>query len=83
MTMMGRDVDARTQERLLALASQLRAFNGHRTVWIDDATGDVVHTEPEAELEGRGYRYVATLLAPSEDELALALADRLVALAAA
>lgn len=83
MTMMGRDVDARTQERLLALASQLRAFNGHRTVWIDDATGEVVHTEPEAELEARGYRYVATLLAPSEDELALALADRLVALAAA
>lgn len=83
MTTMGRDVHTRTEAQLSALASQLRAFNGHRTIWIDDATGEVVHTEPEVELEAHGYRYVATVLGPSPDALAQILADRLFALAAA
>lgn len=77
----------RTEAQLEALASQLRAFNGYRTLWIEegpgDATGQVVHTEPEVELEADGYRYVGTVLAPSVDALASMLADRLSALAAA
>jgi hypothetical protein len=56
------------------LLTQLRAFNGHRTVWIDESTGAIVHTEPEVELEALGYRYVDTVFAPRRDELAALLA---------
>jgi hypothetical protein len=83
MTTTQGDVHVRTVAQLEALASQLSAFNGHRTLWIDDASREVVHTEPEVELEAHGYRYVATVLGPSPDALAQILADRLFALAAA
>lgn len=54
------------------LVHQLRAFHGHRTVWIEP-TGLVMHAEPDEELEDHGYRYVATLLRPGPEELADAL----------
>lgn len=77
----------RTEAQLEALASQLRAFNGYRTLWMEEsptgATAQVVHTEPDVELEAHGYRYVATVLAPSADALGSLLADRLSGLAAA
>jgi len=54
------------------LVHQLRAFHGHRTVWIEP-TGLVMHAEPDEELEDLGYRYVATLMRPAPEELAEAL----------
>ena len=54
------------------LVQQLRAFHGHRTVWLD-ADGSLVHAEPDEELEDLGYRYVATLMRPGPEALAEAL----------
>ncbi len=54
------------------LVHQLRAFHGYRTVWIEP-TGLVMHAEPDEELEGLGYRYVATLMRPGPETLAEAL----------
>lgn len=54
------------------LVHQLRAFHGHRTVWIEP-TGLVMHAEPDEELEDHGYLYVATLMRPGPEELADAL----------
>lgn len=67
---------AAPKPELEGLASQLRAFNGHRSLWIDDASGQICHEEPEAELEALGYRYVGTVFAPQPDELASLLTGR-------
>ncbi|MCA9706658.1 MAG: hypothetical protein KDK70_12465 [Myxococcales bacterium] len=55
------------------LVRQLRAFHGYRTLWIDEGGTEIVHAEPEEELEAEGYRYVATLLRPGPEALADAL----------
>jgi hypothetical protein len=54
------------------LVHQLRAFHGYRTLWVEP-TGLVMHAEPDEELEGLGYRYVATLMRPGPEALAEAL----------
>jgi hypothetical protein len=54
------------------LVHQLRAFHGYRTLWVEP-TGLVMHAEPEEELDGLGYRYVATLMRPGPEALAEAL----------
>ncbi len=56
-----------------ALVAQLRAFHGYRTLWLDEQRGQILHAEPEDELEAEGYRYVATLMRPSPEALADAL----------
>ncbi len=55
------------------LVRQLRAFHGHRTLWLDETRGALLHAEPEEELEALGYRYVATLMRPGPEALADAL----------
>lgn len=55
------------------LCSQLRDFNGHRTVWLDADDG-IWHAEPDEMLEELGHRYVGTFLHPAHDELSEALA---------
>ncbi len=55
------------------LVHELRAFHGHRTLWLDERRGTVLHAEPEEELEAFGYRYVATLMRPGPEALAEAL----------
>ena len=55
------------------LVAQLRAFHGYRTLWVDDGHTEIVHAEPEEELEALGYRYVATLMRPGPEVLAEAL----------
>ncbi len=55
------------------LVQQLRAFHGHRTLWLDEARGQLMHAEPEEELEALGYRYIATLMRPGPEALAEAL----------
>lgn len=59
---------SRTRERIEALASQLRAFTGYRTLWVG-GDGGVLHTEPDVEDAPDGYRYAGTLMQPDEDEL--------------
>ena len=63
-------------ERIDALARELALFHGYRTLWID-LHGDLLHAEPDEELEGRGYVYVATLLRPEADAIAEAVARHL------
>jgi hypothetical protein len=69
-------IDASLAAHLDALVTQLRVFCGYRTLWLDDATGHLVHTEPDDELAGRGYRYVGTVMAPGRDELTALIAGR-------
>lgn len=54
------------------VASQLRCFHGHRTVWIDPQ-GRLWHTEPEQELETLGWRYVGTFMRPDDETLEIAV----------
>ena len=69
-------IDASLAAHLDALVTQLRVFCGHRTLWIDDATGRLVHAEPDDELDDRGFRYVGTVMAPGRDELTALIAGR-------
>ncbi len=58
---------------LQALASQLRVFGGYRTLWLDEARHQVVHTEPDEELEAEGLLYVDTVMQPDAETLAVLL----------
>jgi hypothetical protein len=56
------------------VVAALRAYVGHRSVWLDPF-GMLWHTEPEDEdLDAMGHRYIGTFLRPSADELGGALA---------
>ena len=54
--------------RVSELVAELAQYRGHRTLWLD-LRGHLVHTEPDDELEGRGYLYVTTVLRPDRDTL--------------
>lgn len=64
------------EARVDELVSDLAAYSGHRTLWLDPG-GDIVHSEPDEELEDRGFAYVATLFQPSRDELNAAVLKRI------
>jgi hypothetical protein len=52
----------------------MRAYVGHRSVWLDPF-GMLWHSEPEDEdLDAMGHRYIGTFLHPSTDDLCDALA---------
>ncbi len=55
------------------LCTQLRGFNGHRTVWLD---GDdaLWHAEPDEMLEELGHRYVGTFFRPIAADVCEAVA---------
>ena len=57
-------LDRRVEE----LVGELMQFRGHRTVWLD-LKGRLVHSEPDEELEVRGYLYVTTVLRPDRETL--------------
>jgi hypothetical protein len=63
------------EARVDELVSDLAAYSGHRTLWLDPG-GDIVHGEPEDELEAHGFSYIATLFQPNRDELSAALLKR-------
>lgn len=55
------------------VVTAMRAYVGHRTVWLDPF-GTLWHAEPEdEELEALGHRYVGTFLQPKGDDLCDAL----------
>ncbi|HRI09364.1 MAG TPA: hypothetical protein PKW35_16195 [Nannocystaceae bacterium] len=56
------------------LVGELRFYNGYRTLWLD-RRGHVCHSEPDDELEGHGYVYLATVMRPSYDELSGVLGE--------
>ncbi|MCA9695200.1 MAG: hypothetical protein KC636_36815 [Myxococcales bacterium] len=58
---------------LAELVDSLAGYRGHRTLWLD-VDGQLLHSEPDDELEAIGYTYVATLLRPDADALRDALA---------
>ena len=56
------------------VVAALRAYGGHRSVWLDPF-GMLWHTEPEDEdLDAMGHRYVGTFMRPSTDDLLDAIA---------
>lgn len=60
---------------LHCLRSGLWAHHGFRTLWWDRTRDQVVHTEPDDEMdECEDLVYVATLMRPSIEELAEAVA---------
>jgi hypothetical protein len=61
--------------RIECLVTQLRAFGGYRTLWLREADGEVVHTEPDEELEHLGHRYLATVWSPDADALGRILGE--------
>lgn len=60
------------EARVDELVPDLAGYNGHRTLWLDPS-GELVHSEPDDELDERGYRYIATLFQPNRDELCAAI----------
>jgi hypothetical protein len=58
--------------QVTTVVRELGQYHGYRTVWIDQH-GHLCHSEPEEELEHRGYHYVATLMRPDEDALSEAV----------
>jgi hypothetical protein len=59
---------AALESRIDELISELRQFNGHRTVWLSDQ-GELIHAEPEDMLEIRGFHYITTTFRPNREEL--------------
>ncbi len=60
------------ESRVEQLTEALAAFSGHRTLWLSPEL-DIIHAEPEYELEDEGYVYVATLMRPDRETLTAAL----------
>ena len=54
--------------RVTELVRELGQYSGHRTVWLD-LQGQLIHSEPEEELEARGYLYVTTVMHPDRETL--------------
>jgi len=63
---------AALESRIEELISELRQFNGHRTVWLSES-GELIHAEPEDMLEVRGFHYITTLFRPTREELTCAV----------
>ena len=63
---------ATLEARVEQITQALGAFSGFRTLWLSPDQ-DVVHAEPEMELEEEGYQYVATLMQPNRDAVTEAL----------
>ena len=61
-----------SQAHIAELTESLAAHHGFRTVWMS-AEGQLFHTEPDEELEDEGFRYIATLMRPDQDELRASL----------
>ena len=59
---------ASLETQVAELVAELAQFYGYRTVWVGP-DGTVCHTEPEMELDGAEYTYVATLMRPDYDAL--------------
>lgn len=56
------------------LVTSLRAYNGHRSLWLDPF-GTLWHGEPEDDgFDALGHRYVGTFMRPDADALHAALA---------
>lgn len=56
------------------VVTALRAYGGHRSVWLDPF-GMLWHAEPEDEdLDAMGHRYIGTFLRPAADDLLDAIA---------
>lgn len=66
---------ATLESRIDELVTELRQFNGHRTVWLNE-DGDLIHSEPEDMLEVRGFQYITTLFRPNREELTCAVLKR-------
>jgi hypothetical protein len=66
---------ASLESRIDELVLELRQFNGHRTVWLNE-DGDLIHSEPDDMLEVRGFQYITTLFRPNRDELTCAVLKR-------
>ena len=60
------------QQQVEQLTHALRSFSGHRTLWRSPS-GEMVHAEPELELEDEGFVYIATLFQPDRDTVTAAL----------
>lgn len=67
---------ATLESRIDELVIELRQFNGHRTVWLNE-DGDLIHSEPEDMLEVRGFQYITTLFRPGREELTCAVLKRI------
>lgn len=65
------DVDT-LQFEVEQLTEALRGFGGYRSVWRSP-DGELVHSEPDEELELEGYRLLATLMRPDRDTVTAAL----------
>ncbi len=63
---------ATLESRIDELVIELRQFNGHRTVWLDES-GELIHSEPEDMLEVRGFQYITTMFRPNREELTCAV----------
>ena len=63
---------AALENRIDELVLELRQYNGHRTVWLDEH-GDLIHSEPEDMLEVRGFQYITTMFRPTREELTIAV----------
>lgn len=63
---------AALESRIDELISELRQFNGHRTIWLSEQ-GELIHAEPEDMLEIRGFHYITTSFRPTREELTPAI----------
>ncbi len=57
---------AYVERRLHPLAADLAGYNGFRALWFDHG-GELVHSEPEDELELLGWTLVAVVMRPDVD----------------
>ena len=59
---------ASLRTQVAELVAELAQYHGYRTIWV---AGDhtLYHTEPDVELEGEGFTYVATLMRPTYETL--------------
>jgi len=60
------------QTEVEQLTAALASFCGFRSVWRGP-NGELVHSEPDDELEREGYRLLATLMRPDRDTVTAAL----------
>ncbi|EDM80312.1 hypothetical protein PPSIR1_36717 [Plesiocystis pacifica SIR-1] len=56
------------EARIAELVTDLATYHGYRTLWLD-LEDRIVHTEPEIELGGHGFRYITTLFQPNREVL--------------
>jgi hypothetical protein len=63
---------AALESRIDELVLELRQYNGHRTLWLDEL-GDLIHSEPDDMLEVRGFQYITTMFRPDREDLTCAV----------